>query len=81
MFVRGVTLKKIGILITIAVLPFLLGYLFISFIIFSVIAFIMQFFRDPKRNIPTDAGVVVAPADGKILKGKIDYLKIVNSTG
>ncbi len=80
MFVRGVTLKKIGILITIAVLPFLLGYLFISFIIFSAIAFIMQFFRDPKRNIPTDAGVVVAPADGKILKGKIDYLKIVDST-
>jgi phosphatidylserine decarboxylase len=80
MFVKGVTLKKIGILITIAVLPFLLGYFFISFIIFSAIAFIMQFFRDPKRNIPTDAGVVVAPADGKILKGKIDYLKIVNST-
>jgi phosphatidylserine decarboxylase len=80
MFVRGVTLKKIGILITIAVLPFLLGYFFVSFIIFSAIAFIMQFFRDPKRNIPTDEGVVVAPADGKILKGKIDYLKIVNST-
>ncbi|HEX7467498.1 MAG TPA: archaetidylserine decarboxylase [Methanobacterium sp.] len=80
MFVKGVTLKKIGILITIAVLPFFLGYFFISFIIFSAIAFIMQFFRDPKRNIPTDAGVVVAPADGKILKGKIDYLKIVNST-
>ncbi len=79
MFVRGVTLKKIGILLTIAVLPFFLGYFFISFIIFSVIAFLMQFFRDPKRNIPTEKGVVVAPADGKILKGKIDYLKIVNS--
>jgi phosphatidylserine decarboxylase len=78
-FVRGVTLKKIGILLTIAVLPFLLGYFFVSFIIFSAIAFLMQFFRDPKRNIPTEKGVVVAPADGKILKGKIDYLKIVNS--
>ncbi len=78
-FVRGVTLKKIGILLTIAVLPFLLGYFLISFIILSAIAFIMQFFRDPNRNIPTDEGVVVAPADGKILKGKIDCLKIVNS--
>lgn len=77
-FVKGVTLKKIGILLTITVLPFLLGYFFISFIIFSVIAFIMQFFRDPKRNIPTDEGVIVAPADGKILTGKIDCLKIVS---
>ena len=79
MFVKGVTLKKIGILLTIAILPFLLGYFFISFIIFSAIAFIMQFFRDPKRNIPTEDGVIVAPADGKILTGKIDCLKIVSS--
>jgi len=79
-FVKGVSLKKIGLLLTIAVLPFLLGYFFVSFIIFSAIAFIMQFFRDPKRNIPNDDGVVVAPADGKILKGKIDCLKIVSPT-
>jgi len=79
LFVKGVTLKKIGILLTIAILPFFLGYFFISFIIFSAIAFIMQFFRDPKRNIPTEDGVIVAPADGKILTGKIDCLKIVSS--
>lgn len=77
MFVKGVTLKKIGLLLTVAVLPFLLGYFLLSFIIFSAIAFLMQFFRDPKRNIPTEEGVIVAPADGKILKGKIDYLKVV----
>ena len=79
MFVKGITLKKIGILFTIAILPFFLGYFLISFIFLSILAFIMQFFRDPKRNIPTEAGVVVAPADGKILKGKIDFMKIVNS--
>ncbi len=80
MFVKGITFKKIGILLTIAILPFFLGYFFISFIFLTLIAFIMQFFRDPKRDIPTEAGVVVAPADGKILKGKIDFMKIVNST-
>ena len=77
MFVKGLTLKKIGILLTIAILPFLLGYFLLSFIIFSILAFFMQFFRDPNRNIPLEDGVVVAPADGKILKGKIDYLKII----
>ena len=79
MFVKGITIKKIGILFTIAILPFFLGYFLISFIFLSILAFIMQFFRDPKRKIPTEAGVVVAPADGKILKGKIDFMKIVNS--
>jgi len=79
-FVKGVTLKKIGILLIIAILPFLLGYFLVSFIIFSAVAFILQFFRDPKRNIPTEDGVIVAPADGKILTGKIDCLKIVEPT-
>ena len=77
MFVKGLSKKKIGILLTIAVLPFLFGYFIISFIIFSIIAFFMQFFRDPQRKIPEGDGVVVAPADGKILQGKIDFLRIV----
>lgn len=76
MFVKG-TLKKAGVLLTLAVLPFLLGYFLLSFIIFSIIAFLMQFFRDPKRNIPESKGVIVAPADGKVLKGQIDKIEIV----
>ncbi len=28
--------------------------------------FVLNFFRDPERAIPTDAGVLVAPADGKV---------------
>jgi phosphatidylserine decarboxylase len=77
MFVKG-TLKKIGILLTLAVLPFLFGYFFISFIMFSAIALLMQFFRDPEREICQDEGLVVAPADGRILKGKIDKIKTVD---
>ena len=32
-----------------------------------VALFVVQFFRDPPRAIPTDAGVVVAPADGRVI--------------
>lgn len=76
MFVKG-TLKKAGLLLTLAVLPFLFGYFLVSLIIFSIIAFIMQFFRDPNRKVPMEKGVVVAPADGRILKGQIDKIEIV----
>lgn len=29
--------------------------------------FVLQFFRDPPRNVPTDPGLVCAPADGRIV--------------
>ena len=29
-------------------------------------AFLLQFFRDPERQIPADAGAVVSPGDGKV---------------
>jgi phosphatidylserine decarboxylase len=35
---------------------------------FAVLAlFLMYFFRDPERAIPTDPGLVVSPADGKVV--------------
>ena len=76
MFVEG-TLKKAGLLVTLAVLPLLFGYFFISFILLSLIAFFIQFFRDPNRKIPSEEDIVVAPADGRILEGKIDVIQRV----
>lgn len=32
-----------------------------------VSTFIIQFFRDPKREIPNDANVVLSPADGRVV--------------
>ena len=37
-------------------------------ILFWVIAaFVLQFFRDPYRAIPQDEGIIVSPADGKVI--------------
>jgi phosphatidylserine decarboxylase len=40
----------------VAALPFILAA-----------AFVLQFFRDPPRQIPQDANVILSPADGKVI--------------
>ena len=41
-------------------------YAIIGFVGLSTI-FVLNFFRDPKRTSPTDANVIVSPADGKVV--------------
>lgn len=51
-----------------AALPFLL-----------IAAFVVQFFRDPPRTIPEEAGIVLSPADGKVIcveKAHDDYQNV-----
>ncbi len=33
-----------------------------------VVLFVVQFFRDPPREIPQEAGAVLSPADGRVIK-------------
>ncbi|MSQ80687.1 MAG: phosphatidylserine decarboxylase [Candidatus Methylopumilus sp.] len=68
--------------------PFLAGSIAISALIFSICAlwsiplwaislFILQFFRDPKRNTPSKKNMVISAADGKVIvieKCKDEYL-------
>ena len=37
--------------------------------VWIVVAFVVQFFRDPARVIPQEAGLVLCPADGRIASG------------
>ncbi|HEX5364446.1 MAG TPA: phosphatidylserine decarboxylase [Gallionella sp.] len=41
---------------------------FLSFLAWIVALFVLQFFRDPPREIPQDVGAVLSPADGRVIK-------------
>lgn len=50
------------------VLALLLGYWPIAIVFVVLTAFMAYFFRDPSRQLPTDANVVVSPADGRVTR-------------
>ncbi|GIX25043.1 MAG: phosphatidylserine decarboxylase proenzyme [Caldimonas sp.] len=41
---------------------------FVAILCWLVLAFVVQFFRDPPRPVPADVGAVLSPADGRIVK-------------
>lgn len=53
-------------IIVAAVLTWLFGYWSIPFWLLAI--FILQFFRDPAREVPDDPRAVVSPADGRIVE-------------
>jgi phosphatidylserine decarboxylase len=44
------------------------GFGLLAFLAWLAVAFILQFFRDPARRVPRDAGAILAPPDGRIVK-------------
>ena len=40
----------------------------LSFLAWIAALFVLQFFRDPARVIPQDAGAILSPADGRVIK-------------
>ncbi len=60
--------------------PFLIGSIVIALVLSAfvggitellawiVVLFVVQFFRDPSRVVPQDAGAVLSPADGRVIK-------------
>ncbi|MDT4967650.1 MAG: phosphatidylserine decarboxylase [Acidobacteriota bacterium] len=51
-----------------AIILLLVGYWPVAVFFFAVAAFMAFFFRDPKRAVPNDPGVIVSPADGRITR-------------
>lgn len=55
----------LSIIVALVVYYFTNFWVTIPFIFIAL--FVIQFFRDPKREIPNDSNVVLAPADGKVI--------------
>jgi phosphatidylserine decarboxylase len=52
--------------VVLAIVPMLFGYWVIGIVFLVLAAFMAFFFRDPRRATPTEPGIVVAPADGRV---------------
>lgn len=52
--------------VVLAMIAILLGYWPIALVFFFLAAFMAFFFRDPRRPIPSEPGIVVSPADGRV---------------
>jgi len=53
--------------ILVAAVPALFGYWILSLPLLVIAGFMAFFFRDPRRTPPPEAGVVLAPADGRVM--------------
>ncbi len=52
--------------IALAIIPIVFGYWWLAIPFLFLAGFMAFFFRDPRRSIPLEPGIVVAPADGKV---------------
>jgi len=55
-------------LLLLGIVAIAIGWRWSAAILFLLGAFVVYFFRDPERKIPTDASVVVSPADGRVME-------------
>lgn len=62
---EGYPFAATAVVVALAVNFFAGGYWSIPFWLIAV--FVLQFFREPTRNVPADDNLVVSPADGKVV--------------
>ena len=62
-------------------LPFIIIFAILSPFTTIFALFMLYFFRDPERKVPQEDGIVVAPADGKVIVASdVEEIKYFNET-
>src|SRR2546428_9022105 len=51
-----------------AILAYALGLYLAAILVLLLAAFVAFFFRNPRREIPSDPRIIVSPADGRVVK-------------
>lgn len=54
-----------------SIIFWLLSWTVISAVLFILLLFMLNFFRDPERDIPSGGGLYVCPADGKVIRAEM----------
>lgn len=52
--------------VALAIVPMLFGLWWVAIALIVIAAFMAYFFRDPRRAIPNEPGIILAPADGRV---------------
>ena len=52
--------------IILAIVPIIFGFWWLAIPFLFLAGFMAFFFRDPRRSIPLEPGIVIAPADGRV---------------
>ena len=58
----------VGIALAVALVLSFTGPWILAALAWLAVAFIVQFFRDPARTVPSDPNAVLSPADGKVVR-------------
>lgn len=58
----------IAIAVVVAVIATFAGWWWLAVLAWLVVVFVVQFFRDPPREVPPQPGAVLSPADGRIVR-------------
>ena len=67
--------------VVVTLILFLVGWKLIGVAALALTLFIISFFRDPERTPPTAPGLIVSPADGRVIKvAEIDDQRFLNGT-